>query len=154
MANGEAVDELDRYVEFRVRHLGLEPATLERINTHVLVGRPAPAIARLARDLGANLVVLGTPGYRALHGFGLDSLADVIRRETGVAVMTVLPAGAAERHADPEIEPACPACVELRRRTGGARQWCARHSERHGPRHTCRVGAAGNGYSSGSILHP
>jgi nucleotide-binding universal stress UspA family protein len=149
----EAMEELGELIAFRCRALGIRLATLQQVTTHVLVGRPARAITRLAADLGANLVLLGAPGRRALHGLSYGSLADFVRQRTGVTVMTVVSSGMSREPPVPEIAPPCPACVETRTRTQGEKQWCPRHSERHGPRHIYR-GGSGVAYSSGSIMHP
>jgi hypothetical protein len=36
----------------------------------------------------------------------------------------------------PHIEPPCPACVKVRRDSGGREFWCPEHRERHGQRHS------------------
>jgi nucleotide-binding universal stress UspA family protein len=150
----EAIEELGELIAFRCRALGIRLDTLQQVTAHVLVGKPAWAITQLAADLGANLVLLGAPGRRSMHGFSYGRLADFVRQRTGVPVMTVVSTSGSREPPVPDIEPPCPACVETRRRTQGEKRWCARHSERHGPRHTYRVGSSVAAYSSGSMMHP
>lgn len=47
------------------------------------------------------------------------------------APCAVLVARAKAQEAVPEIEPPCPACVEVQRTSSGDKLWCQQHSSRH-----------------------
>ncbi len=135
----EAFDELRRYVEeklagFQVQHV----AAFKRAVTHVRVGRPAHEIAQLAADLDADMVVVGTHGRRGARRLLLGSVAEEVMRLSRCPVLVVRPKDHSSEAAEkvPEIEPPCPLCLEVRRKTGGRELWCPRHKEKHGRRHT------------------
>jgi nucleotide-binding universal stress UspA family protein len=103
-----------------------------QLSTHVRTETPAEAIAQLATDLEADLIVLGTHSHRGVRRSQRGSVVEKIVRLAPCAVLVVPPM----EPPMPPIEPACESCLESRRITGGAEFWCARHSERQGRRHT------------------
>jgi hypothetical protein len=94
----------------------------------------ADEIAQLSADLEADLVVVGTHGRRGISRMLLGSSAEATVRLAPCPVLVVRPKALPD--APPRIEPPCPDCVAARRASGGSEMWCARHSERHGQRHT------------------
>lgn len=58
-------------------------------------GRPAEAIARVARELGCELVVIGTHGRTGLRWLLMGSVAEEVLRTAPCPVLTVKPAAAA-----------------------------------------------------------
>ncbi len=120
--------------------------TISRCVTYVSIESPAVAVAQLATDLEADLVVVGTHGRRGLQRFLLGSVAEGVVRLAPCAVFVVRPKGTEAKV--PEIEPPCPKCLEVRTTSGGEQLWCEQHSERHGPRHVYhyedRRGSDGN----------
>jgi hypothetical protein len=67
----------------------------------------------------------------------LGSVAEAVARRASCPVIVVRPK---DYHASvpPEIEPACPDCLQTQRETGGERLWCAQHgggNERRGHIH-------------------
>lgn len=105
-----------------------------RLAVHVRTEIATSEVAQLASDLDAELVVVGTHGRRGLQRFLLGSVAEAVVRQSPCPVLVVRPKAP---HAEtPKIEPPCPACVEERKKSGGAVLWCAEHGQRHGQRHT------------------
>lgn len=114
------------------RHHGTQPSFQGVI--HVRVGSPADEIVRLARDVDADLVLVGTHGRRGFQRWMLGSVAERTLRLAHCPVLVV-------RRKDydaPEAtapEPPCPECVTRRRGTGGATWWCDEHSKPREPAH-------------------
>lgn len=135
----EASDQIRDYVEEKLAEFQQEqPATFERAVTHVRVGAPADEIAQLAADLDADMVIVGTHGRRGARRLLLGSVAEGTMRLSRCPVLVVRPKDhyGEEFPNAPQIEPPCPACLEVRRKTDGRELWCARHKEKHGRRHT------------------
>ncbi len=76
---------LEKFLEDAQEHLR------ERISARVEVvsGQPAPAITAMARELGADLVVVGTHGRTGLSHAILGSVAEKVVRSAPCAVLTV-----------------------------------------------------------------
>jgi nucleotide-binding universal stress UspA family protein len=135
----EAAEELRKYVErqveaFRRERAGRGVGGLRRAVAHLRLDAPAQAIAQLASDLEADLVVVGTHGRRGFSRVLLGSVAEGVVRLAPCAVLVVRPK---ELDASvPMIEAPCPDCIAVRKQTSGQELWCAQHSERHGRRHT------------------
>lgn len=97
---------------------------------HVTVGDAVQELLQAVESLQGQVLLLGS------HGKGHDPLdtghvtAQVIREAPCPVV--VLPADPAEEIAaksSRHIECACPACLEVRRNSGGAALWCSEHTE-------------------------
>ena len=125
-------------------------APFAQLSTHVRAEPPADAIAQLATDVEADLVVVGTHGRRGARRLLLGSVAEKVVRLSPCAVLVVPPPA----EPVPQIEPACPLCLETRRATDGAEFWCEQHSERHGRRHTFHYRTAPGGHHSSLLIHP
>lgn len=104
---------------------------VKRVVVHVRRGSAAEAIAQLAADLDADLVVVGSHGRRGVSRFVLGSVAENVSRLARCPVWIIRPKAHEGGERIPEIEPACPACVTRRFETQGAELWCSRHSEHH-----------------------
>lgn len=117
-----------------------------RVYAHVVIDAPSLAITRLASELSANLIVVGSHGEHGIARWLLGSVAEGVVRQAACAVL-VVPPPAAELPV-PEIAPPCPSCVVARRASAGAELWCEQHRARHSRRHTYyqrdRVGAETN----------
>ena len=107
--------------------------SISRCVTYVSVESPAAAVAQLATDLEAELVVVGTHGRRGLQRFLLGSVAEAVVRLCPTPVFVVRPKGTDAKM--PEIEPPCPKCLEARKASGGQELWCEEHQQKHGRRH-------------------
>jgi nucleotide-binding universal stress UspA family protein len=99
-----------------------------RIAGHIAVGKPAEEIVQLASDLRADLIVVGSHGKNLLERVMLGSVSQAIVHKAPCAVLVARPNAYA---AVPEIEPPCPACLEVQRTTLGEKLWCEQHSVRH-----------------------
>jgi len=137
MSMDEASNRLKGYVEERLAKFVSArtkkgQGTFSRAVTHIRLDAPAEEIAQLASDLEAQLVVIGTHGRRGVRRLLLGSVAEGTVRLAPCAVLVVRPTELGET---PQIEPPCPACVDVRARTNGEELWCPRHREHHGRRH-------------------
>jgi nucleotide-binding universal stress UspA family protein len=105
----------------------------KRVRAHLRVGSPDVEIAQLATDLHADLVVVGTHGYKGLDRLLLGSVAESLVRH---APCPVLAYRAKVIEPWDQIEPPCPDCVAIQKATARAKLWCERHSQRHVRAHT------------------
>ncbi len=60
-----------------------------RVHTHLAQGRPHEVIAKVAKEVDADLVVLGTHGRGGIARFLLGSVAERVVRTSEVPVLTV-----------------------------------------------------------------
>lgn len=67
----------------RVRGQGLE------VSTHLAEGSPSPAIVRVAEEVGADLIVMGTHGHTGFKHLVLGSVAERTQRHAPCSVLTV-----------------------------------------------------------------
>lgn len=149
---GKASTKLHKHVEEVVQRWckanGVElPFT--RVTTHVRSEHAAEAIAQLASDVEAELVVVGTHGRRGAKRFILGSVAEGTVRLAPCAVLVVRQADASI----PKIAPPCPECLETRRATNGSEFWCEQHRGLHGRRHTYHYGGGQGTRQSGFLIH-
>jgi nucleotide-binding universal stress UspA family protein len=111
-------------------------SAVTRVVIHVrIAGETAVEIAQVASDIGADLIVVGTHGYKGIDRLLLGSVAEALVRNAPCPVLTYRPKSVRlwER-----IEPPCPDCVAVRQATGRASLWCERHSQHHPRAHTYR----------------
>jgi len=105
-----------------------------RVIPHVLTGDPAREIVRMAEDVEADLIIVGTHGRRGIRRLLIGSVAEHVTRLASCPVLVMRP-----RHYDahPELvpEPPCPDCVAVRESTDGASWWCAMHDRPWQPAH-------------------
>jgi len=128
-------DQLVAYLEDKVKALGgLER---EAVGVHVRCGHPAREIAQLAKDVGADLVVVGTRKGPHLKQLLLGSVAErlLLAAPCPVFVAGPTPVDADDAH-EPAIEPPCADCLRSRTRSAGERWWCDRHMTRHAAAHS------------------
>jgi nucleotide-binding universal stress UspA family protein len=133
----EALQRVQRRASDRLVHLANTlTLNLGHVVAHVRHGSPAENIVQLASHLDADLIVVGTHGRRGFERLLLGSVAERVLRVARCAVLVVRPKDHEGLGKVPEIEPPCPDCVVARRESGGAKLWCARHSEHHIRPHT------------------
>ena len=102
---------------------------------HLTAGDPCHEILEVAARLKADLVIVGTDVSGGLGRLVLGSVAAHVVRRASCPVLVV-------REKDyrtgfePEIEAACPDCLEARVESAGERMWCVAHSQRHVHGHT------------------
>jgi hypothetical protein len=119
--------------------------TLARIVPHVRFGDPANELADIARELAADLVVVGGHKRGALlSALHRSMLARLVRRSP-CSVLTALPK---EPPIEASIEPACVDCVSVRRESAGGTLWCSRHTGHHVHAHLHH--GAHDGFSAGT----
>lgn len=101
-----------------------------RIISHLAAGEPWREIVQLSSALGADLVVVGTSGRKGVARLALGSVAEKVVRHAGCPVLV---SRRKDHHAEtvPQIEPACPDCLETQRQTNRQTLWCARHASKH-----------------------
>jgi nucleotide-binding universal stress UspA family protein len=58
---------------------------------HVRIGKPADEILAVARDVGADLILIGTKGLTGVERLVLGSVAEKVAREAGCTVEVVRP---------------------------------------------------------------
>ncbi len=155
--SSEASTSLKTYIEkvlaeWQARAGGEVPLPFERLTTHVRFSDPAHAIAQLASDIEADLVVVGTHGRRGLTHLLLGSVAEGVVRLAPCPVLVVRPVRSPAAAA-PQIEPPCPLCVEARRASDGRVFWCEQHREHHERRHTYSFSPVRSAHQSG-LLYP
>jgi nucleotide-binding universal stress UspA family protein len=131
----QLASQLRIYIEGKAVALG----GLERqaLAIHVRTGQPARELAQLARDVGADLLVVGARKGPSLKQLLLGSVAErlLVAAPCPVFVAGPMPASQDTAH-EPAIEPACVECVQARRESAGQNWWCARHREHHANAHS------------------
>ncbi len=98
--------------------------------THLAIGEPWQQIVQMAEHLRADLLVLGTRGRRGLQRWMLGSTAEQLVRRASCPVYVAKPKEYPVPDV-PEIEPACPECLQTQKESKGERLWCARHVRKH-----------------------
>jgi nucleotide-binding universal stress UspA family protein len=106
---------------------------ISRVTGHLRMGPPAAMLVKLASDLSADLIVVGTHGRTGIDRLMFGSVAEKVVRTAPCPVLTVRPKTVP---AWEQIEPPCPECLAVQRETGGAQLWCETHSVHHPRAHT------------------
>lgn len=73
----------------REAHIGSVPDTIEVVRPHYRVGDPAEELTDLARDLNADVIVVGTKGLRGFSRFMRGSVAETVVRLASCPVHVV-----------------------------------------------------------------
>lgn len=106
----------------------LEGLDALKIVIHARLGSPAAAIVQLCVDVSAELVVVGTHGYRGMKRILLGSVARDLVETARCPVLVARPRDYAGMAASPTPEPLCPECVKTRSASNGETPWCEYHS--------------------------
>ncbi len=103
------------------------------VGIHVRMGNPAHEVVQLAREIAADLIVLGTQRPPHIKRLILGSVTERVVRCAGCPVLDAgpKPAGAFDDET-PRPGSICQACLAVRSRSGGEWWWCERHTEEHG----------------------
>jgi nucleotide-binding universal stress UspA family protein len=101
-----------------------------RITCHVALGDPAREVLQMAARIDADVIITGTHGRRGLARAVLGSVAERVVRGASCPVLVVRPKDY-HRTLAPEIDPACPGCLQIQATSHGSEMWCARHAESH-----------------------
>jgi nucleotide-binding universal stress UspA family protein len=118
---------------------------ISRVTGHVRIGGAAAAIAELALDISADLIVVGTAQRTGVSRLLFGSVAERVAR---IAPCPVLVVRRKESPAWEQIEPPCPDCAHVQRTTNGETLWCARHSQHHARWHTYHEAPSSYGVGS------
>jgi nucleotide-binding universal stress UspA family protein len=131
----EQRDALLKHIDGQLAPLPGSPASAPiRVFGHVLIDTPSLALTRLASQLEADLLVIGSHGLHGVARWLLGSVAEAVVRQATCPVLVIPPEP--DALPVPAIEAPCPRCVEARRASAGSELWCEQHRERHGRRHT------------------
>lgn len=103
----------------------------QSVGIHVRSGEPARQIAEVARDVTADLILVGASAHVHLSALLRGYLAGRLRRISACPVLVVEPKPEKDAAPEPVIAPPCLDCLVLRERSSGTRWWCARH-DTHG----------------------
>lgn len=110
----------------------------DRVFGHVRTGRPSKEIAEVAKQIDADLVVVGTHGRTGLSRALLGSVAEEVVRHAPCDVLTIR-----LRPPTLAIEAACEECVGAQAATNDPKARCERHRRRHARPHTYSDGQEG-----------
>jgi nucleotide-binding universal stress UspA family protein len=117
-------ERLDRACEIFAQGPGKDV----RIVSHVVYGDPARGLATTARDLAADLIVVGT---RRRKGVAIGWHRSLSARLVRLAPCSVLTARPKEQEEEVQVEPPCEPCLAVRRESAGKVAWCGAHSAHH-----------------------
>jgi nucleotide-binding universal stress UspA family protein len=121
--------QLDELLQGVARHYFAQTRTgRSLIVTHLLGGSPPHEIVRLAVDVRASLIVMGTNGLSSSTSLALGSVAERVLRVANCSVLAVRPNGLP---LSAEMEPPCPACLDVQKSAPRAELWCERHQKKH-----------------------
>jgi nucleotide-binding universal stress UspA family protein len=131
----QLANQLRLYVEEKVMALGgLEQ---QAVGIHVRCGKPARELAQFCKDAGADLLIVGARKGPHLKQLVLGSVAERLLLASPCPVFVAGPTPATQDDAhEPAIEPACPDCLQTRRKTTGRDWWCTRHARHHAHAHS------------------
>ena len=130
-ANDDIRGQLKAFIEAGMRAADVSDI---QVNAHVYPGDPATEILRLAEDVEADLILVGTHGRVGVKRLLMGSVAEAVMREARCPVL-VMRRRHYEQHPELQPEPPCPDCVALRDQTNGAGRWCAAHDRPWVPAH-------------------
>jgi len=134
--------ELDTFIERGRNELGAVCAGIAdeltpRVHQHIRAGTPARELVAAARDIDADLIVVGTHGRTGIQRVLLGSIAENVLRHAPCSVLTVR-----RKPPEPVIEEGCPDCKAARDATHDDHARCERHQHRLRP-HTYHETHAG-----------
>lgn len=96
---------------------------------------PARALVQASVDVRADILVVGSHRRRGLEKLLLGSVAEQVLREAHCPVLLALSKDYHHEQVSEHIEPPCPDCLEVRRRSKGEQFWCERHMRTYSPPH-------------------
>ena len=99
-----------------------------QVGIHLRAGSPAREIARLASEVHADVITVGSHRGPHLRHWLVGSTAEELIASAGCPVLVSPPRPRVAAQHEPAIEPPCPDCVRTRVASKGAQWWCDRHS--------------------------
>lgn len=130
----EQRDALLKHIDEQLAKIPRRASAQIRVFGHVVIDTPSFALTRVASELEADLLVVGSHGLHGVARWLLGSVAEAVMRQATCPVLVIPPKPDALQV--PTVEPPCPRCVEARQATSGSEMWCEHHREHHGRRHT------------------
>jgi nucleotide-binding universal stress UspA family protein len=110
---------------------------------HLRPGRPATAIARIAAEVTADLIVVGAHRGQVRQWIVGSTVRELIRASPcPIAVVSTWPGDPSEPR-EPVVEPPCPECVRVRAASTGELWWCEGHWRRGSGVYTYAFHASG-----------
>jgi nucleotide-binding universal stress UspA family protein len=106
----------------------IEKLATQKVVMHARLGAPADAILQLAADVNADLIVVGTHGYRGMRRVVLGSVAQDLVEIARCPVLIARPRDYKGIAPSPAAEPVCAECAKTRAATHGEKLWCEYHS--------------------------
>ncbi len=103
-----------------------------KVTGHLAAGTAWREIVQTATNLDADLIVVGSRKLGAVQRFLLGSVASEVVAKAQCPVFVARPKDY-NTQTVPEIEPACPDCLETQKKTQGAELWCEAHHRKHRP---------------------
>jgi nucleotide-binding universal stress UspA family protein len=85
------------------RRLQALPIAAERKRLHLAEGSPAATICQVAREVGADLIVMGTHGRTGLAHLLVGSVAERVVRTAKIPVLTLGSEACVDHPLDPEL---------------------------------------------------
>jgi nucleotide-binding universal stress UspA family protein len=99
---------------------------------HTRIGKVGEEILNLAREVEADLIIVGTHGRHGVKRAVLGSVSEQIMRNASCPVLVMRPRDY-EAANEVALEPPCPRCVAVRDQTHGRQWWCDRHQGTYRP---------------------
>ncbi|MES1189156.1 MAG: universal stress protein [Myxococcales bacterium] len=130
----EGSSRLSKHVNELLFKLGGIANSRMRVYSHFRIGVPWVGITRLAAEVEASVVVVGTHGHHGIARWFLGSVAEGVVRHAPCPVLVIPLEGTAVEL--PKLEPACSLCIGVRKESKGRELWCSQHREPDGRRHT------------------
>ena len=94
---------------------------------HFRMGSVAREIAQLASDVHAELILVGTHDPPHIKSMVTGTIGEALHEIAPCPVLIAGPPRHRKARSVPEIEPPCPACVQMRFASRGAEWWCLAH---------------------------
>ena len=101
---------------------------------HTRIGDPAAAILGAARDVQAEMIIVGTHSKKGVRRLLLGSVSEKIVREADCPVLVLRELTYGVESAGLQPEPPCGHCLSTRANTNGQSWWCSEHD--HAPPYT------------------
>lgn len=120
---------LQRYVSAKVTELG--GLVGQSVGIHVRSGEPGHEIAQFAKEVAADVIIVGTQRHPQLKQLLMGSTAEHVMVTATCPVLVSGPRPPPKHSHVVVIDPPCPDCVRTRQATHGRTWWCPRHSEKH-----------------------
>jgi nucleotide-binding universal stress UspA family protein len=99
------------------------------VGIHLRGGKTVPELLRLAADVQADVIVVGSHRGPHIKDWLVGSTVEKLVSNTAFAVVVAAPKAKEPEAQEPVIEPACPRCVEARFASKGKEWWCERHAQ-------------------------